>query len=83
MYAILGSCKDVNIGPTAILSLMILPYVEALGPDMAVLITFLSGCIIFLLGALQLGKFYSILCSYNTCRHKIVRVIVETSDQCM
>lgn len=56
VYAIFGSCKDVNIGPTAIMSLMTQPHVEKLGADMAVLLSFLSGCIIFLLGLLHLGK---------------------------
>lgn len=56
MYAIFGSCKDVNIGPTAIMALMTQPHVEKLGPDMAVLLSFLAGCIIFLLGLLHLGK---------------------------
>lgn len=56
VYAFLGSCKDVNIGPTAILALMVQPYVNDYGPDMAVLITFLAGCIIFVLGILHLGK---------------------------
>lgn len=55
MYAIFGSCKDINIGPTAILSLMIQSSVENMGPDMAVLITFIAGCIILLLGLLHLG----------------------------
>lgn len=56
VYAIFGSCKDVNIGPTAIMALMTQPHVEKLGPDMAVLLSFLSGCAIFVLGLLHLGK---------------------------
>ncbi|KAK5640780.1 hypothetical protein RI129_009327 [Pyrocoelia pectoralis] len=55
VYFIFGTCKDINIGPTAIMALMIQPHVEKLGPDMAVLITFLSGIIIFILGLLHLG----------------------------
>lgn len=55
VYLILGSCKDVNIGPTAIMALMIQPHVETLGPDIAVLACFLTGCVILLLGILQLG----------------------------
>lgn len=55
VYLILGSCKDVNIGPTAIMALMIQPHVEKLGPDIAVLACFLTGCIVCLLGVLQLG----------------------------
>lgn len=79
MYAILGSCKDVNIGPTAILSLMILPNVEALGPDMAVLMTFIAGCIIFLLGILQLGKQIIILLPYDILGSKIALDKLEIS----
>lgn len=55
VYFIFGTCKDINIGPTAIMSLMVQPHVEKMGPDMAVLITFLSGCIIFIFGLLHLG----------------------------
>lgn len=57
VYLILGSCKDVNIGPTAIMALMIQPHVETLGPDIAVLACFLTGCVILLLGILQLGMY--------------------------
>lgn len=57
-YFLLGSAKDVNIGPTAIMALMVHDHVEKMGPDMAVLICFLSGCIIFFLGILQLGQFF-------------------------
>lgn len=61
VYCFFGTCKDINIGPTAIMALMVLPHVEKMGPDMAVLITFLSGCIIFILGLLHLGKSFIIL----------------------
>ncbi|KAL3273294.1 hypothetical protein HHI36_014747 [Cryptolaemus montrouzieri] len=55
MYFIFGSCKDLNIGPTSILSLMIQSHVSNLGVDIAVLCTFTTGCIIFLLGLFNLG----------------------------
>ncbi|KAM3960583.1 sodium-independent sulfate anion transporter [Aphomia sociella] len=54
VYSILGSCKDVTVGPTAILSALLAKYV-AQSPDFAYLAAFLSGCIILLLGVLQLG----------------------------
>ncbi|XP_059607532.1 sodium-independent sulfate anion transporter-like isoform X2 [Phlebotomus argentipes] len=54
MYFIFGSCKDITIGPTAIMSLMVAHYVTA-SPDYAVLSCFLSGVVIFLLGVLNLG----------------------------
>lgn len=55
VYVILGSCKDLNVGPTAIMALMIQPHVLALGPAAAVLSSFLAGCIIFLCGTFRLG----------------------------
>ncbi|KAJ8978076.1 hypothetical protein NQ317_000634 [Molorchus minor] len=55
VYFIFGSCKDLNIGPTAIMSLMVQPYVTAMGAAGAILLCFLSGCIIFVLGLLHLG----------------------------
>ncbi|GAB0100397.1 sodium-independent sulfate anion transporter [Sergentomyia squamirostris] len=54
MYFIFGSCKDITIGPTAIMSLMVAHYVTA-SPDYAVLSCFLSGVLILLLGILNLG----------------------------
>lgn len=54
VYMMFGSCKDVTVGPTAILSALIAKYV-ALSVDFAYLAAFLSGCFILLLGILQLG----------------------------
>lgn len=54
VYLIFGSCKDITIGPTAIMALMVQRYVTA-SPDLAVLATFLSGLVIFLLSLLNLG----------------------------
>ncbi|XP_058061911.1 sodium-independent sulfate anion transporter-like isoform X2 [Anopheles bellator] len=54
-YCVFGSCKDLTIGPTAIMALMVQMYIAGLGADFVVLLTFLSGCIIFLLGILNLG----------------------------
>lgn len=60
VYAIFGSCKDITIGPTAIMSLMIHSAVVNLNVDFAILGTFLSGCVIFMLGFLNLGLIESI-----------------------
>ncbi|CAG4975752.1 unnamed protein product [Colias eurytheme] len=54
MYAIFGSCKDVTVGPTAILAALLAKYV-AKSEDFAYLASFLTGLVIFLLGVLQLG----------------------------
>ncbi|XP_073996219.1 sodium-independent sulfate anion transporter isoform X2 [Rhodnius prolixus] len=55
VYMIFGSCKDITIGPTAIMALMTQKYVESHGPDFAVLLAFLSGVVIFIFGILRLG----------------------------
>ncbi|XP_043263626.1 sodium-independent sulfate anion transporter-like [Colletes gigas] len=57
VYTILGSCKDVPVGPTAIIAILTRETLQKsdLGPDFAVLLTFLSGCVCLLMGILQLG----------------------------
>lgn len=59
VYTILGSCKDVPVGPTAIAAILTRETLQKahLGPDFAVLLTFVSGCISLLMGILQLGDF--------------------------
>ncbi|XP_012230945.1 sodium-independent sulfate anion transporter-like [Linepithema humile] len=55
VYIVFGSCENITIGPTAIMATMVQPLVEKNGADMAVLIAFLKGCIIALLGIFHLG----------------------------
>ncbi|KAI4489148.1 hypothetical protein M0804_004646 [Polistes exclamans] len=57
VYTILGSCKDVPVGPTAIAAILTRETLQKshLGPDFSVLLTFVSGCISLLMGILQLG----------------------------
>ncbi|KXJ78346.1 hypothetical protein RP20_CCG004936 [Aedes albopictus] len=55
VYFVFGSCKDITIGPTAIMSLMVQIHVANLGPPFAMLSAFLAGCIILILGLLNLG----------------------------
>lgn len=60
MYMIFGSCKDITIGPTAIMAIMtgdVFAEGEAkkFGSYYAVLLAFTSGLIIFLFGVFQLG----------------------------
>lgn len=58
MYILLGSCKDVPMGPTAIASLMTYQTVgnKGFGIEHAVLLTFLIGVIEILMGVLGLGE---------------------------
>ena len=56
VYAIFGSCKDSPVGPTAIAAILTRENLHNLGPEFAVLLCFLSGCVELLMGILQLGK---------------------------
>jgi len=53
MYVIFGSCKDITVGPTAIMSLLTAQY--APNAAFAILLSFLTGLIVLLLGLLRLG----------------------------
>lgn len=55
VYLIFGSCKDVTIGPTAILAAMVSKYVVTHSADFAVLAAFLAGVVELILGILHLG----------------------------
>ncbi|KAL7303389.1 hypothetical protein TKK_0004574 [Trichogramma kaykai] len=55
VYIIFGSVKDVTVGPTAIMGLLTQPYVGQYGADFAVLLCFLSGCIMALMGLFRVG----------------------------
>ncbi|XP_030371577.1 sodium-independent sulfate anion transporter [Scaptodrosophila lebanonensis] len=57
IYILFGTCKDVTVGPTAIMSLMVQSHVGG-SPEYAVLSCFLSGCVILLLGMLNLGLLF-------------------------
>ncbi|XP_076169730.1 sodium-independent sulfate anion transporter isoform X2 [Ptiloglossa arizonensis] len=55
VYLVFGSCKDITVGPTAIMALLSQQHVIRLGEDIAVFICFLSGCVILVMGLLHLG----------------------------
>ncbi len=60
VYCLFGSIKDITVGPTAIMSIMTAEYAKTHGqtettPELAVLLAFLSGIIIFLFGVFKLG----------------------------
>ncbi|KAG8259057.1 hypothetical protein J6590_019534 [Homalodisca vitripennis] len=55
IYAIFGSCKDSPIGPTAIMAILTRENLHNMGPQGAVLLCFLTGCVQLLMGVLQLG----------------------------
>lgn len=56
MYILLGSCKDVPMGPTAITALLTYTTLRGMGPHYASLLCFLSGIIQLLMGLAGLGE---------------------------
>ena len=54
VYCVLGGSKDITLGPTAIMSLMVARYAHGC-PALAVAVTLFCGIIQFTLGLLQLG----------------------------
>ncbi|NXR50469.1 S2611 protein, partial [Hippolais icterina] len=54
VYCLLGTAKDVTLGPTAIMSLLVSSYAFH-EPVYAVLLAFLSGCVQLAMGLLRLG----------------------------
>lgn len=57
VYALMGKCPQINIGPTALLSLLTLTYTNGTNPDFAVLLCFICGIVQLVAGIVQLGKF--------------------------
>ncbi|XP_069358649.1 sodium-independent sulfate anion transporter-like isoform X2 [Maniola hyperantus] len=55
VYTVFGSVKDSAIGPTAIAAILTRENLHGLGPEFAVLLSFLSGCVELIMGILQLG----------------------------
>ena len=70
MYCIFGSSKDITVGPTAIMSLMTAEYAAtghgsgaATPPELAILLAFTTGIVVFLFGILKFGfliEFFSV-----------------------
>ncbi|XP_064071938.1 sodium-independent sulfate anion transporter-like [Vanessa tameamea] len=55
VYAVMGTCPQINIGPTALLSLLTFTYTNGTNSDYAVLLCFIGGIIQLFAGIVQLG----------------------------
>ncbi|XP_075973645.1 sodium-independent sulfate anion transporter [Anticarsia gemmatalis] len=55
VYIVFGSCKDITLGPTALLALMTYQQIQGRNADYAVLLCFLSGVVQLVMGILHLG----------------------------
>ncbi|OWR55546.1 putative sulfate transporter [Danaus plexippus plexippus] len=55
VYILFGSCKDITLGPTALLALMTYEQIQGRNFDYAVLLCFLTGVVQLAMGILHLG----------------------------
>lgn len=56
LYVVLGTVKEVSIGPTSLMALLTLHTCRGLPVEFVVLLTFLSGLVVLLMGLLRLGQ---------------------------
>ncbi|CAG4990763.1 unnamed protein product [Colias eurytheme] len=61
LYMFLGTVKEVSIGPTSLMALLTLQICRGLPIEFVVLLTFLSGCVVFIMGLLKLGFLVDII----------------------
>ncbi|XP_011052627.1 PREDICTED: sodium-independent sulfate anion transporter-like isoform X3 [Acromyrmex echinatior] len=81
VYLVFGSCKDVTVGPTAIMALMVQKYVNSMGEDIAVLVCFLSGAVITFMGILHLGFLVDFISMPVICGFSNAAAIIIATSQ--
>ncbi|CAH3816007.1 unnamed protein product [Pieris brassicae] len=55
VYGVMGTIPQINVGPTALLSLLTFTYTNGTNPDFAVLLCFVGGMVTLVAGIAQLG----------------------------
>ncbi|VVC96684.1 unnamed protein product [Leptidea sinapis] len=55
VYGVMGTVPQINIGPTALLSLLTFTYTNGTNPDFAILLCFIGGVVQLIAGVAQLG----------------------------
>ncbi|KAL6261737.1 hypothetical protein P5V15_006826 [Pogonomyrmex californicus] len=81
VYLVFGSSKDVTVGPTAIMALLVQKHVMSLGEDLAVLLCFLSGIVITILGMLHLGFLVDFISMPVICGFTNAAAIIIATSQ--
>ena len=55
VYVVLGTVKEVSIGPTSLMSIITISYTYEKPVEYVIIMTFVCGCVEFLMGVLKLG----------------------------
>lgn len=71
VYTIFGSCKDSPVGPTAIAAILTRENIHDMGPQFAILLCFITGCVQLIMGVLQLGKLLTNTLAINKQHYQI------------
>lgn len=81
VYVIMGTCKEISIGPTAINALMTYEYSRSGGPEYAVLLCFLNGLIILAAAMCNLGFLINFISRPVICAFTSAAAITIASTQ--
>ncbi|XP_014092421.2 sodium-independent sulfate anion transporter isoform X1 [Bactrocera oleae] len=79
VYIFFGTCKDVTIGPTAIMSIMVQAHTH--NADYAILACFFTGVVTFLMGILNLGVLVQFISMPVTTGFTMAAAITIASGQ--
>ncbi|XP_026324860.1 sodium-independent sulfate anion transporter [Hyposmocoma kahamanoa] len=81
LYVLLGTVKEVSIGPTSLMALMTLQTCHGLPIDFVVLLTFLSGCVVLAMGLLKLGFLVDLISPTVTSGFTSATVVIIVASQ--
>jgi len=62
VYVIFGTSRDINLGPTAVMSLLVAEFAHSI-PELAALLALISGLIQFAMGLFHVGEKLLYMCS--------------------
>ncbi|KAL2717792.1 sodium-independent sulfate anion transporter-like [Vespula squamosa] len=81
IYLLLGTTKEVSIGPTSLMSLLTMEYTHDMPIDFVILLTFLAGCVELIMGLLNLGMYPKCITFINVSKDKnLVKIKIGTID---
>ncbi|XP_053608013.1 sodium-independent sulfate anion transporter-like [Plodia interpunctella] len=81
LYTFLGTVKEVSIGPTSLMALLTLQICHGLPVEFAVLLTFLSGCVVLLMALLRLGCLVDLISPSVTSGFTSATAVIIVSSQ--
>lgn len=65
VYVFFGTIKEVSIGPTSLMAILVYGYTQDKPVELVVLLSFLSGCVVLCMGFFRLGKILFLKCLYQ------------------